>query len=146
MGRSGTSLISQALHNYGVHMGDEFAPANEGNPLGYFEDLDFVSLNESMIKGDEYSTEAEIDYDACAHLLRVKDIHPLWGWKDPRTTLTLDGYYDNLDDPIIVSVFRKPEHIARSLVERDGVDYDKAYKLAVDYQKKTLEELNKRFG
>lgn len=146
MGRSGTSLISQALHKYGVNMGKKFAPANSGNPKGYYEDLDFVGLNEQMIIGDDYATTVKLLPHLSERLINKKDHKKLWGWKDPRTVLTLDAYYNYLKDPILVSVFRKPEHIANSLVSRDGVSYDKAYELAVEYQKKTLEQLNKRFG
>ena len=49
MHRSGTSLVARFLHLSGVDMGKEWIDPNEDNPLGYFEDADFVSLHQRIL-------------------------------------------------------------------------------------------------
>jgi|GEM_PF-7030693 len=44
--RSGTSFVARNLHEMGVCMGHEFVAANEGNPLGFFEDPRMVEATE----------------------------------------------------------------------------------------------------
>jgi hypothetical protein len=49
-GRSGTSLTALLLQEAGYHVCRHSHPADEGNPLGYFEDLDVVSTNEAILR------------------------------------------------------------------------------------------------
>src|SRR3972149_1538089 len=49
MHRSGTSLIASILHLSGISMGKEFLRPDNGNPGGYFEDLEFLNLNKTIL-------------------------------------------------------------------------------------------------
>src|SRR3972149_6783295 len=49
MHRSGTSLIASILHLSGISMGKEFLRPDNGNPGGYFEDLEFLNLNKTVL-------------------------------------------------------------------------------------------------
>jgi hypothetical protein len=42
MHRSGTSLLASFLRAAGINLGENLYPADSANPLGYFEDLDFL--------------------------------------------------------------------------------------------------------
>ena len=49
-GRSGTSTVARLLHdNFDINMGDNFRPANDDNPSGFYEDLDLKRLNDRML-------------------------------------------------------------------------------------------------
>jgi hypothetical protein len=48
-GRSGTSLTALLLERAGYHVYTTSYPPDEGNPLGYFEDLDVIRTNESIL-------------------------------------------------------------------------------------------------
>jgi hypothetical protein len=48
-GRSGTSLTASLLVQAGYHGYKDTFPADEANPLGYFEDVDVVAGNESIL-------------------------------------------------------------------------------------------------
>jgi hypothetical protein len=48
-GRSGTSLTALLLERAGYHVYSSTYPLDEGNPLGYFEDLDVVVTNDAIL-------------------------------------------------------------------------------------------------
>jgi len=52
MHRSGTSMIAQLLNLSGIFFGDEakLMPPHPDNPKGYWENLDLVEINESVLK------------------------------------------------------------------------------------------------
>jgi hypothetical protein len=144
--RSASSLVAKALHEAGVHMGDELLSNLPDNPEGHFEDMDFLKKNVEILDGDVWNdvNRPLQDIDTTA-LIKEKNNVPLWGWKDPRTTLTIEKYYGHLDDPIIVSLFRKPEHVARSMAKRGGVTEEEALALAKAYNRKIIDFLSKHF-
>ena len=49
MHRSGTSLTAGGLEKIGIDMGDNQLGANQWNPLGHFENVDFVGLNDRIL-------------------------------------------------------------------------------------------------
>lgn len=146
MHRSATSLIAKALHSIGVNMGDRLLPPANDNPEGFFEDIEFLQTNIQLLGGDRWANPPEglqdIDVEK---LIKRKDVAPLWGWKDPRTVLTIEKYYDLLEDPILVCVFRKPEHVGASLERRGNMSKEQGVKLADEYNQRLLTFLNKKF-
>ena len=109
MHRSGTSLVASLLPHMGIKLGPLFIPADFRNPRGYYEDVDFVRLQQAMIQHclpsadrgcpDWGWTESETFHDehldsfhaqAAALLKSRAQTGEMWGWKDPRTTLFLD--------------------------------------------------------
>src|SRR5688572_17839806 len=106
MHRSGTSLVSRTLNLLGVHLGpsDRLLPADEDNPKGYWEHRAIVDLNDEILdrfggRWDEPPSfppawprdpRMEDLREQARHLLTDNfAVAPLWGWKDPRTCLTL---------------------------------------------------------
>jgi hypothetical protein len=55
-------------------------------------------------------------------LIEKRESRELWGWKDPRTCLTIELYHPHLSDVRYVYVQRHPVFIVRSLSRRYGSD------------------------
>ena len=51
--RSASSLVAKALHEAGVHMGDELLSGLADNPEGHFEDMDFLKKNVEILPKPE---------------------------------------------------------------------------------------------
>lgn len=127
--RSGTSAVAGLLHRMGVHMGDEFLPANVHNPKGFYEDLDFVEINAKLLAGVEdplveprWTPALEEEY---THLVRRKVAqHDLWGVKDPRLCMTLFDLARELKSSgcelRVVTTLRSVHHSVNSLRKLHG--------------------------
>ena len=62
----------------------------------------------------------------------------IWGFKDPRTTLTVPLYLPHLTQPHFICCFRQPEEVARSLQRRNRFSLDKGRRLAAIYHQRLL--------
>src|SRR3954454_7745401 len=105
--RSGTSAVGRVLNLLGVDLGpeDRLLAAIPGvNPKGFFEHRDVVGLNDEILRrlsGDWLSPPELIagwEHDAALDDLRSQahellqntfGASALWGFKDPRASLTL---------------------------------------------------------
>src|SRR5262249_54233515 len=69
----------------------------------------------------------------------------LWGWKDPRTTLTAGLYLPHLIHPHFIAVFREPQEVVSTLMRRDDTFHDlgaeTAAALVSEYNRRLLEFL-----
>ena len=132
MHRSGTSLVTSLLQNAGMHIGDNLIAANVANPRGYFEDVDFYEYHESLLhqRGQTYlhvdnnfdfqATDAETE--RARQLIAERSQRPLWGWKDPRTSLFLDFWHQLLPEGRFLFVYRHPIEVLLSLLRRGEFD------------------------
>lgn len=129
MHRSGTSVITAAFASAGLDVGSRLMPAARGNPRGHFEDLDFVSLHERMLRANGFGPEGFTAADAIpvppALAAEARDLvgqrrsgGSIWGWKDPRTTLFLDWWAEAVPDARFVFLFRSPAEAIDSLFRR----------------------------
>ena len=144
--RSASSLVAKALHKAGVHMGEDLLSGLPDNPEGHFEDMDFLKMNVELLGGNIWNdVDRELQDIDTAPLIAAKNTRPLWGWKDPRTVLTIEKYYEHLEDPIIVGLFRKPEHVARSMAKRGDISEADALALAKAYNRKIIDFLSRHF-
>ena len=50
MHKSGTSMVAGVLEKLGANMGKELLGPHWSNPLGHFENVKFVNLNERILK------------------------------------------------------------------------------------------------
>jgi hypothetical protein len=144
--RSASSLVAKALHEAGVHMGDDLLSGLPDNPDGHYEDMDFLKKNVEILGGNIWNdvNRPLEDVDTLA-LIHQKNTRPLWGWKDPRTVLTIDKYYDHLEDPVIVALFRKPTLVGKSMAQRGDISEEDAITLAKAYNKKIIDFLSNHF-
>lgn len=140
MHRSGTSAMAGLLHSNGIVMGreKEFRPRPmKENPKGFFENIRFRRINDTILARNGYKVKSfspSIPFiypgnsdleDKMKSILEGYQISfENWGWKDPRTSLTLYAWADVLNqldmlkDFKIIYMKRNIENISRSMKAR----------------------------
>lgn len=146
MHRSGTSMLAGTLEEAGLDLGEVVtqAPANE---KGNRESLVLMRLHEDILERSGGSWDAIPDVVRWSTFHRaVRDLYltsfatsPAWGFKDPRTLFTLDGWLEALPRAEFVGIFRHPELVARSLQARDGFSLEEGIALWARYNARLLE-------
>jgi len=133
MHRSGTSMISRLINLCGLYLGheEELMPSNIYNVDGYWENLLFVEINNSILSSlnGSWDTPPEqvIDLQNIPTALREKSQkllqsfkgQEIWGWKDPRSSLTLSFWQELIPDLKVIICLRNPLEVANSLTQRD---------------------------
>jgi GT2 family glycosyltransferase len=152
--RSGTSMLTRLLHACGLYLGPkhELMPAQADNPDGFWEHLGFVALNDELLnelggawdlppKRDENFAQAALDpLRMKARLLVEKfDSAGLWGWKDPRNSLTLPFWQNLLPGMKTLIMVRNPLEVAYSMKERNGTSYSFGLRLWEIYNRRAME-------
>ena len=141
MHRSGTSAITRGLEVLGVNLGDNLYPAAIDNPKGFWEDTDFLGINEELLAHLDYSVDrlGLIDWQmpstAIVESLELKaeklvsercKKNALWGFKDPRTARLLPFWQAVFErvgcDVRYVIATRNPISIVESLYKRSGFE------------------------
>jgi hypothetical protein len=128
MHRSGTSLAANWLDRCGLYEGEELGRSAVANPVGQFEDEDFVAFHESLLRrngwksalvgGEAPLKTAPEDRDAGLELIGTRKTHAQWGWKDPRTTLFLAFWKTLVPELKTLAVYREPAAVVDSLLRR----------------------------
>lgn len=143
MHRSGTSMISGILSLLGVNMGKRSIKPKIANVKGYFEDVDFLSLNKKIFAAHNASwrkppTKLKSDplLTGKASILIKQKSKGLWGWKDPRTVFTIGYYLPCLINPFFIFTHRNPDKVAESLHKIDGTPMEETLRLAKQYEKR----------
>ena len=162
MHRSGTSLTASFAGAVGVNLGENLFRADCFNTKGYFEDVDFLEFQRSLLQEccppgelgwpDWGWTESESldrskfeNYREAAQeiIARRRDRESIWGWKDPRTSLMLDFWSQLLPDARFILVYRYPWDVADSIVRINGGIFsqrpDFALKIWTFYNRHLLE-------
>jgi hypothetical protein len=134
-GRSGSSTVAKWLIDLGVNMGSRFKAADEINPNGYWEDLDWRDLN------DAFATRAVIPkdwYERLAHSFireRRNRFGPggAWGAKDPRFCDVLSILRDCFTDEWLtwrfIRLHRDPGDVAASITRCFGFPHEEAMRV-----------------
>jgi len=146
MHRSATSLVAQGLARSGVHMGDRLLGQSPDQPLGHWEDADFVRLNDDILSlaggswddpppEENIEAIAEGNRDFFAEWIERKE-RELWGWKDPRTVLTIPCFAPHLRGEHYIVVRRDPMEVAESLLRRNGMPVSTGVVLAKEYERR----------
>ena len=162
MHRSGTSFLIRALNLAGLWLGDHAhlatieGRAMSGNPKGNYEHREVLAINDAMLRrsggawfnpplqilGGAADEERMRAFCATQQATRPHD-HPRWGWKDPRTVLTLAVWRRALPmPPFVVAAFRHPTAVARSLQARDKLPLAGGYALWAHYNRLLLRHLD----
>lgn len=165
--RSGTSLTARILNILGVYLGSEeelMEPAGGNNPAGFWEHEGIADLNEDILAtlgyaprqrwrypppledGWEHDPRLESHRQAARSMLeRSFAGRPLWGWKDPRTSLTLPFWREALAQTAQVEArmryaicVRHPLDVAASLEARDGMEPEEAVRLWLRYMSQAI--------
>ena len=155
MHRAGTSAIARVLNLLGVDLGpaDQLMPAVPSNPRGHWEQWAIVRLNEEILErfGGSWNRppvlpdgwEAapileDMRFRARALVKSTFGDAPLWGWKDPRTCLTLPFWRRLLPPMRYVICLRNVVDVAHSLETRDGMTLEEAARLWRTYTSAAL--------
>jgi hypothetical protein len=131
MHRSGSSLVAHALHSWGVYMGSNLMEPDAANLDGFFEEWDFVHLNNELLSEKDSCWHAPVKIisgnEECKKLIE-KHRRTLWGFKDNRTAFTFGAYekYFLPNEVIIVVCVRDIDEIVKSVlrIHRAGLDPD----------------------
>jgi len=143
MHRSGTSVVSRLLNLLGVDIGSDAYLTARGadNPKGYWEHKDFVEINDQILEAfggrwdrppafpcDWLRAPALVPLRQRARQLLLDEFSTaaLWGWKDPRTALTLPFWQDLVGPMRYVIPVRNPMAVVASLVQRNQMPPDHA--------------------
>ena len=135
MHRSGTSMVARLLQRCGVYLGKEEdlgAPAPD-NPRGFAENRYFVEINDAIlarlrggwdappefVPGWQDLPEFEDLRQQALALIATMAGQPVWGWKDPRTTLTLPFWQALVPHLRVLVCVRHPLTVALSLHNRN---------------------------
>lgn len=143
MHRSGTSLTASILQQAGVFIGEQLLKANTGNRKGHFEDEAFLSLHKDIlvscgISYDGWTARGQVDVpqqfweraqELCDRRLAA---HTIWGWKEPRTTLFLDFWQQQLPQAKFVLPYRSPWEVVDSLFTRGDPVFEHNPKFAAE--------------
>ncbi len=135
MHRSGTSLVTRLLERGGMYVGGSKVDRNH-------ESLHFTRANRAMCgegawllhdygwtspKTDDF-IRVRLGYaeQAAAGITSFfRERHPegrVWGWKDPRNSLTLPAWLEIFPSARVVHVVRDGRAVALSLADRDELD------------------------
>ena len=150
MHRSGTSLITRMLNVLGVYLGpdERLMNAQEHNPRGFWEHQLITDLNNAILaqlggSWDEpptffpgWESAPELaDLRQKARVVIHEDFAATecWGWKDPRTCLTLRFWQGLLHPMRYLLCLRNPVDVAQSLYRRDGFSAEKSVRLWLTY-------------
>lgn len=148
MHRSGTSCLAGSLQQYGLYLGEVFEQ-NPHNKKGNRENKQIMDLNNALLEyncGSWDNPPSQIRWNDDLAIKRdliirkFKDsAFTIWGFKDPRTIITLPFWLNKIRNFKFVGSFRNPVSVAESLMKRNGLDQEKAYKLWLEYNEKLLQ-------
>lgn len=154
MHRSGTSMVARLLNLCGLSLGppDRMMPPGADNPRGFWENVDIAVLNESILADLGGSWHAlplmKAGWESAPALDPLKGraitvIRDLagqepWGWKDPRTSLTLAFWKRLIGDLKVVICLRNPLAVARSLKRRNNFAEADGLNLWLEYNSRLL--------
>jgi len=147
MHRSGTSSLAGSLEEAGLFLGD-VRGRGQWNRKGNRESKVLMRLHEDVLKangGNWRRPPERVTWEPEHKSRRDRYIadrtgRPVWGFKDPRSLLVLDGWLDAIPDLAMVATVRHPMAVARSLQRRSGSESpDPWLELWLAYDRKLLE-------
>lgn len=153
MHRAGTSSLAGSLEAAGLFLGD-VGGHGQWNQKGNRESKFLMTLHEDVLKAnggawhkppqrvvwwDEHRARRD-------RYIRRRQERPVWGFKDPRTLLVLEGWLEAIPDLGMVGTVRHPLAVARSLQRRSGSESSEPWlELWLAYSRRLL-ELQQRHG
>ncbi|MGE0431356.1 MAG: sulfotransferase family protein [Planctomycetota bacterium] len=145
MHRSGTSCLAGSLQLAGLYLGsvNEVAPYNA---KGNRENVVIMRLHDDVLAGNHGSWDhppadprwSESARDRLMEIISGYPADRAWGFKDPRTTVVLQGWLDARPDLRLVGSFREPMAVARSLQHRNGFPLATGLDLWLQYNQRLL--------
>jgi hypothetical protein len=121
-------MLAGSLLEAGVFLGNVYSTSLQYNRKGLMEPKAVLFMHEDLLKvnGGSWSDPPDSVEWKPLHLA-VRDLfiesraaQPIWGFKDPRTLLTLEGWQSVLPSLELVGIFRHPLEVAVSMRQRNG--------------------------
>jgi FKBP-type peptidyl-prolyl cis-trans isomerase len=153
MHRSGTSMITRLLSMCGLYLGSEsdFIKADIHNQGGYWENKRFVTLSDKILLqlgGSWYFPPSVSEgWEGRSELTHLKNEalsiideyrnHEFWGWKDPRSCLTVPFWTSVAPSPKFIICLRNPIEVAKSFLNY-GFSYEFGLHLWLYYNTRLL--------
>jgi hypothetical protein len=146
MHRSGTSCLAGSLEQQGLFLGEVNTSA-PWNRRGNRERFDMMDLQRDILEasGGSWSEPPPAVEWEPEHFERAEAIlaehagAPVWGFKDPRTLLTIDGWQCLVPDLDTVGIFRHPLRVAQSLQNRNDLSLEASLELWKAYNHRLVE-------
>ena len=140
MHRSGTSMLTRALHAHGCALSSELLGANSSNPSGHWESKVAIDIDDQLLHGLGRSWDDLRDLpdgwlssdDALAAKQKIKILvnedfrnEALWVIKEPRMCRLAPLWIDAIREmgfqvKVVIAIRPAPE-VALSLLRRDGI-------------------------
>jgi hypothetical protein len=146
MHRSGTSMLIGTLEEAGVYLGDVIGDSIEYNRKGLLEPKAVLYMQEDLLNvngGSWRNPPDKIEWKTLH--LAVRDLfiesraqHAVWGFKDPRTLFTVEGWQSVLPSLEKIGIFRHPLEVAASLLHRNKLSLEQGLDLWKKYNKRLL--------
>ena len=152
-------MLTRLLHACGLYLGPESAlmPPQADNPEGFWEHLGFVAINDELLNGlggawdlppriDENFKDSRLDPLRMKAKLLIEgfDSARVWGWKDPRNSLTLPFWLNVLPGLKTLIMVRNPLEAAHSMRERNGTSYSFGLRLWEIYNRRVIEAVDEK--
>ncbi len=134
MHRSGTSMVARMLNLAGLYLGpnEKIMHPGDDNPESFWENNDFVQMNDQILSAFggawDFPPDLPLNWTSSKKMASLRQItmevigqfkdRKIWGWKDPRTSLTLEYWQELIPDLKVVIVIRNPRDIFQSLSKR----------------------------
>ncbi len=150
MHRSGTSMLTGSLEEAGLFLGDVNVK-NKYNKKGNRESPYLMEFHEQLLEknGGAWHTPpntvvwSESDKNELKTYIDSFSGQAIWGFKDPRTLLVLEGWKQMIPELQFVGIFRNPMSVALSLHERNNFNIRHGLNLWKIYNRKLLEQYEK---
>ena len=129
MHRSGTSSLAGSLEEAGLYLGgSDVAGKSRWNARGNRESSTLMRIHDDLLEanGGRWDRPPEQVAWSAEHRARrdrfiaSRASHGIWGFKDPRTLLTFEGWIEALPGLEMVATIRHPVAVAESLLRRAG--------------------------
>ena len=147
MHRSGTSCLAGCLEELGLQLGNVITSAPY-NQKGNRENPDSWPIHDAILSRVGAAWDNPPDgivswapEQIIAMRQFLKGYQPLpepWGFKDPRITLLLDGWFSIVPHLSLVASIRHPVAVAQSLAARNGFSEERSFSLWERYNRDVL--------
>ncbi len=147
-------MIARLLNQCGLSLGpeDELLPPNEFNTEGYWENEQFVKINDELLAhfggGWDVAPNFPEGWEHCAELdslrRRAEELvtrfarYEPWGWKDPRSSLTIPFWRTIMPDLRVLICVRNPLEVVVSLTKRANCSDAFGLSLWLQYNRRAL--------
>lgn len=159
MHRSGSSMITKLLIECGLYTGPKhkLIPPQPDNPMGFWENIDFVSLNDAILfrlggGWDFFPIHIKPGWEKnhlfdklkikARELVELFKNYNICGWKDPRSSLTINFWENIFPELRVVMCLRNPLDVSLSLQKRNNNSIPFGLNLWEIYNRQLISNIN----